>query len=69
MKYFWHQKDDVTLTSNNYLWTYPGKKITNKSIVVLPEQVKYSEEELHNCYGVCSDYIKTYKQFGVENGN
>ena len=24
--YFWHQEDDFTLTSNNYIWTYPGKE-------------------------------------------
>lgn len=59
--YFWHQEDDVTLTSNNYLWTYPGKKLTNKSIAVLPEQEKYSDEDLNYCYGICSDYVNKYK--------
>lgn len=59
--YFWHQKDDITLTSKKYLWTYPGKKITNKSIAVLPEQVNYSDEELNICFGICSDYIKNNK--------
>ena len=24
---FWHQEDDVTLTSKGFMWTYPGKKI------------------------------------------
>ena len=22
---FWHQNDDITLTSNGYIWTYSGK--------------------------------------------
>ena len=35
--YFWHQEDDVTLTSKGYFWTYPGKTLTNNSICVLPE--------------------------------
>ena len=49
---FWHQDDDVTLTSRGYLWTYPGKQLTEKSISVLPEK-KFDVEVA----GVCSDFI------------
>lgn len=59
--YFWHQNDDYTLTSWNILWTYPGKKLTNRSVAVLPENVDYADYELKNCYGICSDNIKNYK--------
>lgn len=62
LKYFWHQEDDVTLTSNNFLWTYPGKPLTHSSIAVKPEVVNYTNEELKKCYGICSDYIKKYKE-------
>ena len=55
---FWHQKDDVTLTSNGYIWTYPGKQLTTKSICVLPESVDYKNI---NCAGICSDVIDRYK--------
>ena len=41
--YFWHQEDDYTLTSNGYIWTYPGKILTPKSICVLPETSKINE--------------------------
>lgn len=54
-KFFWHQEDDFTLTSNGYIWTYPGKTVTNKSIVVLQQPTDlsiYSE-----AYGVCTDYL------------
>ena len=57
--YFWHQEDDITLTSKNNIWTFPGKKLTKRSIAVLPESVK--DWELTECFGVCSDYIKNYK--------
>ena len=57
--YFWHQEDDITLTSKNNIWTFPGKKLTKRSIAVLPESVK--DWELTDCFGVCSDYIKNYK--------
>ena len=26
---FWHQEDDVTLTSKGYMWTYPGKQLSD----------------------------------------
>ena len=34
---FEHQEDDVTLTSEGYIWTYPNKQLTDNSIAVLPE--------------------------------
>lgn len=51
-KFFWHQQDDFTLTSNGYIWTYPNKETTNKSIIVdLNLDKKYK-----NIYGICTDY-------------
>ena len=49
---FWHQEDDVTLTSRGFFWTYPGKQLTEKSICVLPEKKLDIEVA-----GVCSDFI------------
>tara|TARA_B100001248_G_scaffold260640_1_gene249455 strand:- start:965 stop:1402 length:438 start_codon:yes stop_codon:yes gene_type:complete len=54
---FWHQNDDVTLTSNGYIWTYPGKQLTINSICVLPELHKIQK---FNCAGICSDFIQHY---------
>ena len=56
--YFWHQEDDYTLTSKGYIWTYPGKKLLDKSICVLPEIANYKEID---CLGICSDFIERYK--------
>ena len=56
--YFWHQKDDYTLTSNGYFWTYPGKKILKNSIYVQTGKKKIKNT---NCVGICSDYISKYK--------
>lgn len=55
--YFWHQEDDVTLTSNGFLWTYPGKPLTPYSIAVMPEWCTESSENGVVAYGVCTDYI------------
>jgi hypothetical protein len=59
---FFHQADDVTLTSSRYLWTYVGKPLYEKSIAVLPTKAGYSIEELSKCSGVCSDNIIKYKE-------
>ena len=50
---FFHQEDDVTLTSKGYIWTYPNKQLTDKSIAVLPKELDKSL----NCYGVCTDFV------------
>jgi hypothetical protein len=54
---YWHQQDDVTLTSNGYIWTYPGKPLTDNSICVLPELGKFKK---FKCAGICSDHIQIY---------
>ena len=59
-KYFWHQEDDYTLTSNQKIWTYPGKKLMRGAIAVMPEQ-SY-EGNLWDCYAICTDYIMKYKE-------
>ena len=56
---FWHQKDDVALTSFGYMWTYPGKTLTNKSIAVLPEKGDF--KNLKFAAGICTDFAFLYK--------
>lgn len=56
--YFWHQEDDFVVTSKGFIWTYPGKALTDRSVMVMPE---WNNPELHNinkiCYGICSDFV------------
>jgi hypothetical protein len=60
--YFWHQEDDFTLTSNQFIWTYPGKHLSNNSIAVVPERDEKSWEyaKAVSIYGVCTDYIEDF---------
>lgn len=58
INYFWHQEDDITLTSLNYIWAYPGKQPIKNSIAVMPE---LHNDDTTNCHGVCSDYIENFK--------
>ena len=56
LNYFWHDNDAYTLTSSGYIWTYPGKDITEKSIIVdlaIPRLCEYT----YIPYGICSDYV------------
>jgi hypothetical protein len=59
LNYFWHEKDTVTLTSKNNIWAYPGKQPIKNSIAVIPE---IYADQLTQCNGFCSDYIKNYKK-------
>lgn len=51
MKFFWHESDSYTLTSNLYIWTYPGEKVTNRSIIVSLDGSAPSGSP----YAMCSD--------------
>lgn len=54
LNYFWHQEDDFTLTSKNYIWTYPNiNNYGSKSIIVnLGRKIPKGDY-----LGVCSDYV------------
>ncbi len=61
--FFWHEDDQLTLTSKKWIWFHPKNlynpiKSFEKSIIVLPElnQSKWSEFG-----GLCSDYPEKYK--------
>lgn len=56
--YFFHNTDDLTLTSHGHIWKFPGISHINNSINVMPE---IHNEDVKNCSGVCSDYILKYK--------
>lgn len=58
-EYFWHENDSYTLTSKNNIWVYPGKKLIDGSIAVMPE-IDF-DGDLNLCYGICSDIILKYK--------
>ena len=56
---FWHQEDDVTLTSKNFIWTYPGKPLAAiGAIAVVPEKAK--DWDISKADGVCSDFIVNF---------
>jgi hypothetical protein len=60
LTYFWHQNDDFIITSNSYVWTFPGRPLTDKSVCVMPEWNDPHFETITEtlCYGICSDYVE-----------
>ena len=58
---FWHERDKYTITSNNFIWTFPGYPLTEKSICVMPENFAKQFVDISNCYGICSDQVERYK--------
>lgn len=56
---FFHDTDEATLTSDGYIWTYPGKHLTSLSICVMPENAGWNVP--NNISGICSDYIGLFK--------
>ena len=64
LNYFWHQEDDCVVTTHGYIWTYPEKDLTDKSIMLMPEWANPTLEgiELTNeCHAICSDYVELIK--------
>ena len=62
VNYFWHENDAVTLTSKNFIWTYPGQQLLPNAIAVMPEMhMDYNEAHNLKCAGYCSDYIATIR--------
>lgn len=55
--FFWHQDDDYTLTSQGFIWVYPGKPLIKNCIAVMPENYY---EDFSICHGICTDNIKSY---------
>ena len=56
--FFWHDDDDLTITSKGYFWSHPKIKPIKNSIAVLPENHSY---DLNDCLGICSDNILKYQ--------
>jgi hypothetical protein len=57
---FWHNNDEYTITSKQFIWSYIGMKTTTNVICVMPELVDNYTIDYQNCYAICSDYYKLY---------
>ena len=59
--FFYHDKDDYTLTSKQFIWAFPGKSYSENTVVVMPEWQEDRDWDVlraTNCHGVCSDFVE-----------
>lgn len=68
LNYFWHEEDCYTLTSKGFIWAYPGKKVSSRCVMVLPEYIDATLKNTIgvNCYGICSDYVEKLSSLEIQ---
>ena len=59
LNYFGHDNDDYVLTSQNFLFCKPTKKLDEYCILVMPEFYNYEVSD-ENCHGILTDYPRRY---------
>lgn len=61
---FFHDVDAYTITSDGFVWAYPGMPAAgDKCIAVMPEYVlPVSEYGFKSYYGVCSDFVSEIRE-------
>jgi hypothetical protein len=67
---FAHDRDERTLTSHGFWWTYPKQQLGKFSIAVMPEWhidiAALPSVAKWNCAGVCSDWVGVMKPLKKE---
>ncbi|HIL25929.1 MAG TPA: hypothetical protein EYG21_00825 [Nitrospinaceae bacterium] len=66
LKYFCHEQDKYTLTSNGYIWSHDlSNQMNKKCIVPLLSKEAIRAYKQRNFYAVCTDYIlESIQKFG-----
>lgn len=62
--YFWHDVEDLVLTSQRVPWVHPKvdikvfpMELIRRSVLVLPERSPTDRDYAKRCYAVCTDYV------------
>ena len=67
--FFYHSKEDFTMTSNFLIWAHDYNKISNHSICVVPllneRQLKENKKHINKWYAVCTDFVKYCEEIAV----
>tara|TARA_R100000005_G_C4897607_1_gene141317 strand:- start:81 stop:521 length:441 start_codon:yes stop_codon:yes gene_type:complete len=58
LNWFWHEEDDLTMTSKGFIWCYPGKYISS-GITVLCGKPTHIDKKI---MGICTDYPIQWKE-------
>ncbi len=62
---FWHDQDDRTLTSQGYIWTYPGKDASSSNSVLVCRDSDVLDKSLisKETYAICGDRYNEFALF------
>ena len=56
---FWHETDKFALTSEGFIWTYPGQDVTPNSVIVqLGRPNRFLKGKVR---GICTDYAAEHE--------
>lgn len=58
---FWHENDTVTLTSNKYIWCFPGHYPISNRAVWLDLHGAKLPVNIENIHGICGDHAGVIK--------
>lgn len=56
---FWHQEDNITLTSNGHIWCFPGVFPIHSKAIWLDLQGSVLPEDKSGIWGICGDRDKS----------
>lgn len=62
---FGHDRDEFVLTSQGFVWAYPGAAVPAfRGVLVLPENVttEYTPAVLERLGGICTDYPNAFRE-------
>lgn len=65
LHWFWHDQDKMTLTSNGYIWSYPGVYVAGGIVVECGEPFDIEQ----NISGVCTDFAIDWLNYRGESQN
>lgn len=60
---FWHDTDDYTMTSEGYVWAYPGMASAGSRCILVVPELHWPVDLIKQqpCFGVCSDFVAQIK--------
>lgn len=58
LNWFFHNRDDYTLTSKGFVWSFPGMVLpTKRAVAVHFGRNLDRQQEFRQAHGVCGDYV------------
>lgn len=67
--FFYHSKEDFTMTSNFLIWAHDYDNVSNHSICVVPllskSQLRKNKKDICKWFAVCTDFVKCCEEIAA----